>query len=86
MGEARCNSGYCSIRSLAECNAARNSLAISGWRADTLQAHQHRLPYCWIGVGGAANFNPNGDSGSDSGNTKIICEICSKFYITLSLN
>ena len=84
MGEAACSSDYCPIRSLVECNAARIGLAISVWRADELQANTIRLPYCWIGSAGAANFNPSGDSGSNPGRSRIICERCGKFYTTLT--
>ena len=84
LGEAKCSNGYCPIRSLAECNAARNSLAISGWNADSLQTHHNRLPHCFVGGGGYANFNPNCDSGSDPGKSKIICERCGKIYITFT--
>ena len=82
-GEATCISGYCPILSLSKCNDARNSLAISGWNANMFQAAPLRLPYCWIGVNGKANYNPNGDSGSNSGKAKIICERCGRFHITL---
>ena len=82
-GEATCISGYCPILSLSKCNDARNSLAISGWNAETFQSAPLRLPYCWIGVNGKANYNPNGDSGSNSAKAKIICERCGRFHITL---
>ena len=82
-GEATCISGYCPILSLSKCNDARNSLAISGWNANMFQAAPLRLPYCWIGVNGKANYNPNGDSGSNSAKAKIICERCGRFHITL---
>ena len=82
-GEATCISGYCPILSLSKCNDARNSLAISGWNANIFQAAPLRLPYCWIGVNGKANYNPNGDSGSNSAKAKIICERCGRFHITL---
>ena len=74
MGAFECPSGYKPIKSSSRCNKARNDLSISGWRKNTTPG---RLPYCWVGIDGRANYNSNGDIGSDSAKiaeARLICE------------
>ena len=76
-GASECPSGYKPIRSLSRCNEARNVLLISKWKAEKSNTSPGRLPYCWVGRGGRANYNSNGDIGSDPSKTsegRLICE------------
>ena len=75
-GASECPSGYVSIQSLSGCNEARKEMSISGWNSESFNKHVHRLPYCWVGPGGKANYNSNGDSGSNQhpADSQLICE------------
>ena len=76
LGASECPVGYIPIQSLSGCNKARNELSISGWSKENYNNHRHRLPYCWIGSGGGANYNSNGDWGPNGPApvSKLICE------------
>ena len=84
LGHASCQSGYGNIQSLSECNDARIALSIDAWNDDKYPTSTLRLPYCWIGPTNGANYNPNGDSGSDFASSRLICKNTQrKFNISL---
>ena len=58
-----------------DCETAANVLQISKWKGEKFNQHDGRLPYCWVGKGGAANFNGNGDKGSKGDDSALICKI-----------
>ena len=76
-GASECPNGYQPVNSLSRCNEARNELSISGWNGVKTKNHRERLPYCWVGSGGRANYNPRGDSGWNPPvpTSKLICEV-----------
>ena len=76
-GASECPYGYQPVNSLSKCNEARNELSISGWNGVDTKTHRARLPYCWVGPGGRANYNPRGDSGWNPPvpTSKLICEV-----------
>ena len=68
------------IRSLSDCNEARKNLGISIWKDEKRNKDTARLPYCWIGGSGAANYNANGDWGSRGlVVSKLICQKYGEF-------
>jgi len=74
VGASTCPAGYEYITTSAMCNEARNKLNVAGWNGSSLAGHGDRLPFCWIGTGGKASFNGNGDSGNSAGGSKLICK------------
>ena len=73
-GSSECQYGYSPIRKKSVCNEARQQLEITGWNGADKSDSEYRLPYCWIGAGGNANFNPKGDSGNPP-NIKLIASL-----------
>ena len=83
LGQTSCLSGP-NIQSLSECNDARISLSIATWNDDRYPTSTLRLPYCWIGPTNDANYNFNGDLGSDFSSSRLICKYTpGKFNISL---
>ena len=81
LGESRCQNGYQPILSPSVCNYARNELAISKWNApDALSDSSDRLPYCFIGAQGGANYNSKGDSGTNGRASRLLCAKSRKFH------
>ena len=74
LGQNSCQGSYGHIMSLSECNEARIELSIAEWHDDQYPTSTLRLPYCWIGPTDGANYNPNGDLGSDFSNSRLICK------------
>lgn len=75
MGDVVCPSGYVYINDFDECNNARLQLGIKQWNGNNLNTHNHRLPYCWVGQSGKANFNEYGDVGSNPSLSVLICTL-----------
>jgi len=76
LGSNTCPEGFRSITSEPRCDAARQELGVQYNGEGT--TNSGRLPYCWLGAGGRANFNPNGDNGHIAANvarSKILCEV-----------
>ena len=65
---------YGDILTKGECKKAANTLEISKWKGEKLNRHRARLPYCWVGKGGGANFNVNGDEGRKIDGSSLICK------------
>ena len=63
------------------CNDARQRLSISGWNAKKYPRRNERLPYCWAGAYGGANYNEYGDSGPNFRASKVICKRLGKFIL-----
>ena len=85
LGEDKCPSGYNYIQSLSACNDASNALLKKDSKGEKNIDNNVRLPYCWIGGKGNANYNPTGDSGLNGWKySKLICEKSSKYqsYVT----
>ena len=79
LGESKCPTGYSPIRSLSTCNEARKEMSISRWNSEDNKGNA-RLPYCWVGRGGGANYNSNGDSGKDIEGSRLLCESRKSYY------
>ena len=79
MGESECPTGYNPVRSLSTCNKARKEMSISGWNSESNKGNA-RLPYCWVGRGGGANYNSNGDSGGNIEGSRLLCESRKSYY------
>ena len=74
-GEDKCPSGYNYIQSLSACNDASDALLDTKFNGLKLIANQARLPYCWLGKNGNANYNANGDLGRQvEKSSRLICE------------
>jgi len=74
VGARECPDSYDFVRTFDECDFARLELGISEWNGAELNTHVGRKPYCWVGGGGAANFNEYADFGTASGlSTGLIC-------------
>ena len=74
-GEDKCPSGYNYIQSLSACNDASDALLDTKFNGLKLIANQARLPYCWLGKNGNANYNSNGDLGRNGlKGSRLICE------------
>ena len=54
-------------------------MSISRWNSEDNKGNA-RLPYCWVGRGGGANYNSNGDSGKDIEGSRILCESRKSYY------
>ena len=80
LGASECPNGYKHIQSLSGCNAARNELSFSVWNGERFINNGQRLPYCWVGTGGGANYNSNGDTGQNPPPSRLICENDRKRY------
>ena len=74
LGQSECQSGYKPVKSVSRCNEARKEMSISGWNLERFKSNNARLPYCWIGAGGSANYNANGDAGPTSQGARLLCE------------
>ena len=81
--EEICQSGYGPIQSHSGCYEASKSLSISLWNGPHYASSDDRLPYCWVGANGGANYNPNDDKGSNSRVSKLICKKNRKFMLSL---
>ena len=77
-GVSECPIGYCPIKSISRCYEASIEVFISGWNGENLSNDVNRLPYCWIGGDGKANYNSKGDSGPNCRTARLICETCRK--------
>ncbi|CAK0824142.1 unnamed protein product, partial [Prorocentrum cordatum] len=76
VAEQACPSGYADITSEEECSRARESVGTSGWRGQELSDSPDRLPYCWVGSYGYANFNPAGDTGDSWADARgVVCRV-----------
>ena len=84
LGQSECKNGFVPIRSESRCDEARKGLDIQIFRGEQLMDNEARLPYCWIGAGGAANYNPKDNQGNNGGVAKLICEKGGKFYFILT--
>ena len=82
LGEEICQSGHGPITSLSVCNDARQSLSISKWNAEKYDNNNGRLPYCWVGPNGGANYNSKGDNGSNFRASTLICKKYRKFILS----
>ena len=74
LGESECQDGYQPIKSLSRCNEQRKEMSIAEWNHELHKNKNGRLPYCWIGPGGRANYNPNGDAGPTAQGARLLCE------------
>ena len=73
-GELYCPQGYESIATFEKCKLASTAVGTLGWNGEILNGHSHRMPYCWIGVAGKANYNGNGDHSDGYSDSKLICK------------
>jgi hypothetical protein len=74
QGATVCPSGFTTLVSKVECDTARIALGIPKFNGESFNAHKDRLPYCWIGNHGSANWNGNGDSGPKHDASTLICK------------
>jgi len=72
-GKTTCMDGYKYISNEKQCNKARKRLG-KKYNGKKWKNNSNRLPFCWIGAGGYANFNKAGTTGSTSGNSKLLCK------------
>jgi FkbM family methyltransferase len=74
-GSDVCPTSYEPVKSHKECNTARQAMG-KDYNGMDFKSSDFRLPYCWLGGAGKANFNPDGDSGTgeDKRLSKLICK------------
>jgi hypothetical protein len=82
LGGSNCPTGFTAITTMSACQDASAWLGI-GWNGNSSANSSDFLPYCWVSADGNANFNGNGNTGSEAqtammqengGGISVICK------------
>jgi len=74
LGFPLCPPGSVGLETEQECDDAWQALNVPAYNGERLNGHRDRMPGCWIGRGGKANWNANLDFGIDSCQSTLICK------------